>query len=48
MLLSNPEMRVFIYSLSEQQREKMANFLARLEPAEEKLAPYGWINPDFR
>ncbi len=45
---ANPEMRELINNLSEQQLEKMANYLARLEPAEEKLAPYGWINPDFR
>lgn len=45
---ANPEMRALISDLSEQQMEKMATYISRLEPSEEKSAPYGWVNPDFQ
>lgn len=44
---ANPEMRELISGLSEQQMEKMATYISRLEPPEERLAPYDWVNPDF-
>ena len=45
---ANPEMRKLIGDFSLQQLDKMATYLSRLEPPETRLAPYGWVNPDFQ
>lgn len=44
---ANPEMRDLIRRLPEQELELLATYIARLEPPENKLGPYNWINPDF-
>ena len=34
--------------LSEQDLEAVADYLSRIEPDRESVAPPGWTNPDFR
>jgi cytochrome c553 len=34
--------------LSEQDLEAVADYLSRIEPEKERVAPPGWTNPDFR
>ncbi len=44
---SNPEMVTQIRSFDAQQTSAVLDYVSRLEPPEELLAPPGWRNPDF-
>ena len=44
---ANPKMRELIRAMPEEQLELLAAYIARLQPAESKLGPYNWVNPDF-
>ena len=44
---ANPEMRELIRRLPERELELLATYIARLEPPQNKLGPYNWVNPDF-
>jgi cytochrome c553 len=44
---ANPEMRELIHCLPEKELQLLATYIARLEPPENKLGPYNWVNPNF-
>lgn len=45
---ANTKMRELIRRMPEEQLELLAAYIARLQPAESRLGPYNWINPDFQ
>ena len=44
----NLDMQQKISEMPDKTLELLADYISRLEPAEEKVAPFGWENPDFQ
>jgi len=45
---SNPDMQIVISKMPDETLALLADYISRLEPSEEKVAPFGWENPDFQ
>lgn len=45
---SNPDMQIVISKMSDETLALLADYISRLQPAEQKVAPFGWENPDFQ
>lgn len=45
---ANPDMAKLIREMPGEELEFLAAYISRLEPGEDKLAPYNWVNPDFQ
>lgn len=45
---SNPDMQIVISHMSDETLALLADYISRLEPPEQKVAPFGWENPDFQ
>ena len=45
---ANLDMQKVIAGMTENKLKLMADYISRLEPSEDKLAPFGWSNPDFQ
>ena len=45
---SNRDMQIEISKMSDETLSLLADYISRLEPVENKVAPFGWENPDFQ
>jgi len=45
---SNRDMQLKISHMSDETLALLADYISRLEPSEDKIAPFGWENPDFQ
>ena len=45
---SNPDMQTAISKMSKETLALLADYISRLEPVEQKMAPFGWENTDFQ